>query len=210
MSGPFSIQGQVRRDFLFAQEGGEERPKNYALSFDEFFLLRLKVIEIVAFLLGKTIWSQIIRYWCSEYKKKKIFSQGQVWRDFLLAQEGEEERPKNCALSFDEFFLLGWVIEIVAFLLGKTIWSQIIRYWSSEYKKKKSLSKARFEGIFLFAQEGGEERPKNYALSFDEFFLLRWVIEILAFLKFIYSEKATKLCKISTLLWLALHRTKIR
>ena len=29
-------------------------------------------------------------------------------------------------------------------------------------------------------------------------------------IKFIYSEKATKLCEISTLLWLAMHRAKIR
>ena len=45
-------------------------------------------------------------------------------------------RRKNYALSFDEFFLLRWVIEIVAFLRGKTLWSEIIWHWSLENKKK--------------------------------------------------------------------------
>ena len=37
-----------------------------------------------------------------------------------------------------------------------------------------------------------------------------WWFNILTTIKFIYSEKATKFCEIFTLIWVAVHRTKVR
>ena len=57
-------------------------------------------------------------------------------------------RRKNYALSFDEFFLLRWVIEIVAFLRGKTlIWDHLTLKLRKQEKILDKKKLAKYERI---------------------------------------------------------------